>query len=167
MDPLDLFRSDIWKELTDIAEVYKKEKQECIKHIESIECEHNTLKVALIEYRCEECESGLIDVTSQGTDIFDAKFKCLSCGKIWDFVSIVDQAVPEYFSIQNYLSVEYGGYPATVVCPTCEVETYVLEEDKCLVCEEKANLECQRCGELVMDGDAFCSYCTHIMSKDD
>ena len=167
MDPLELFGANTWKILIEAAEVYEKEKLECVEHIKSIDFEYDKLEVSLIKYRCGECGSGLIDVTSQSSDIFNTEFKCLSCGKIWDFVSIVGQAVPEYFSIQNYLSVEYGGYPATVVCPTCDVETYVLKEDKCLVCGEKANLECQRCGELVMDGDAFCSYCTHIMSKDD
>ena len=160
MDPLKIFDTDIWKTLTEVAEVYEKEKLECVKHIKSIDFEQDELKAVLIEYRCGECESGLIDVTSQSSDVFNTEFKCLSCGKIWDFVSIVSQAVPEYFSIQNYLSVDYGGYPATVVCPTCDVETYVLEEDKCLVCGEKANLECQLCGELILDGGAFCSYCS-------
>ena len=160
MDPIDLFRSDIWRELTDIAEVYEKEKQECIKHIESIECEHNTLKAALIEYRCEKCESGLIDVISQGTDIFDAKFKCRSCGRIWDFVSIVDQVVFDYFSARNRLSRMSEMYPIIVTCPTCDLETYVLKENKCLVCGEMANLECRLCGELILDGGVFCSYCS-------
>lgn len=161
MDPLDLFGADIWKVLTGIVEVYEEEKQECIKHIKSIECEHNKLEVSLIEYRCGECRSGLIDVTSQSSDIFNTKFKCRSCGKNWDFVSIVDQAIPEYFSIQNYLSVKDGGYPVTTAtCPTCGLETYVFEEDKCLICGEMASLECQLCGELIMDGGAFCSYCS-------
>ncbi len=171
MYPLDLFGTDIWNVLTEVAEVYEKEKQECVKHIKSIGCEHDTLEAALTEYRCGECKSGLIDVTSQETDIFDTKFKCLSCGKIWDFVSIVDQAVPEYFSTQNYLSVKDGGYPATIPCPICDTETYVLEEDKCLVCGEVVNWECERCGQSIppeeMDGGGLCSYCNHIMSKDD
>ena len=160
MDPLKIFDTDIWKILTEVAEVYEKEKLECVKHIKYINFEQDKLEAILIEYRCGECESGLIDVTSQSSDIFNTEFKCLSCGKNWDFVSIVGQAVPEHFSIQNYLSVEYGGYPATVVCPTCDVETYVFEEDKCLVCGEKANLECQLCGELILDGGVFCSYCS-------
>ena len=127
MDPLDLFRADIWKVLTDVAEVYKKEKLECVKHIKSIDFEHDKMEAVLIEYRCGECESGLIDVTSQSSDIFNIEFGCLSCGETWDFVSIVGQAVPEYFSIQNYLSVTDSGYPATVVCSTCDLESDVTQ----------------------------------------
>ena len=104
MDPLKLFGTDTWKVLTDVANVYEKEKLECVEHIKSIDFEYDKLETALIEYRCEKCESGLIDVVSQVTDIFDAKFKCRSCGRIWDFVSIVDQVVFEYFSARNRLS---------------------------------------------------------------
>ena len=160
MDPLDLFGDDIWRVLTEVAEVYKREKQECVKHIKSLEYEHSTLEDVLIKYRCEKCQSGLIDETSQRTDIFDTKFRCRSCGKIWDFVSIVGQAILDYFSVQYRLSVMYDMYPLIVVCPTCDLETYVLEENKCLVCGETADLECQICGELILDGGVLCSYCS-------
>lgn len=161
MDPLELFGADTWKILIEVAEVYKKEKLECVEHIKSIDFEYDKLEVPLIKYRCGKCRSGLIDETSQSSDIFNTKFRCRSCGKIWDFVSIVDLAVPEYFSIQNYSSVKNGGYSVTtVICPTCDLETYVLKEDKCLVCGETANLECQLCGELILDGGTFCSYCS-------
>lgn len=161
MDPLELFGIDTWKVLTDVANVYEKEKLECVEHIKSIEFEYDKLEVPLIKYRCGKCRSGLIDEISQSSDIFNTKFRCRSCGKIWDFISIVDLAVPEYFSTQNYSSVKNGGYSVTtVICPTCDLETYVLEEDKCLVCGETANLECRLCGELILDGGTFCSYCS-------
>ena len=162
MDPLELFGTDIWKVLTDVAEVYEKEKLECVEHIKSIDFEYDKLETALIEYRCEKCESGLIDLVSQVTDIFDAKFKCRSCGRIWDFVSIVAQVIFDYFSTRNRLSRMSEMYPITVICPTCDcdLETYVLKEDKCFVCGETANLECQLCGELILDGGTFCSYCS-------
>ena len=161
MDPLELFGTDAWKVLTDVANVYEKEKLECVKNIKFIDFEYDKLETALIEYRCEKCESGLIDVVSQVTDIFDAKFKCRSCSRIWDFVSIVGQVVFDYFSARNRLSRMSEMYPIIVTCPTCDLETYVLKEDKCFVCGETANLECQLCGELILDGGAFCSYCSH------
>ena len=144
-DPLELFGADTWKKLTDIAEVYKEEKEECVNNIKSIEWEHNTLEDALIEYRCGECKSGLIDLIRQSSDIFDTEYKCRSCGKTWDFVSIVDQAIPAYFAIQSYRSIKDGGPPSTIPCPTCDTETYVLEEDICVICGDSVNWECQRC----------------------
>ena len=50
-DPLELFQVNIWNSLTEIAEVYNREKQKCVEQIKSIDCESNTLKDALIEYR--------------------------------------------------------------------------------------------------------------------
>ena len=83
------------------------------------------------------------------TDIFDAKFRCRSCRKIWDFELFVNLAVPKYFSYQDYRSIKDGGGPVFFPCPECNLETYVLEEDKCIVCGESVNWHCWRCGQSI------------------
>lgn len=170
-DPLILLGSDTWGILTNVAEVYEKEKQECIKHMKAIDWKSWSLENALIEFYCPECGSGLIDVNNKGYDRSDAKFICRSCGMSWTFESMIEQAIGDYFGAQNYSAIKDGGDPATITCPICGKDTYVLEEDICVVCEESIERTCQRCGMDIpaceLDGDGYCSWCAHMMSKDD
>jgi predicted RNA-binding Zn-ribbon protein involved in translation (DUF1610 family) len=170
-DPLDLLGSDTWDVLTGAAEVYDAEKKECISHMESIDWGYTSLTDALIDFRCNECGSGLIDVENNSSERLSATFSCRSCGENWDFEKFAELSINEYFGAENYLSVTDGGDPATIYCPECGLNSYVLEENVCVVCEESAERECQRCYMAIpaeeIDGSGFCSRCSHMMSKDD
>jgi hypothetical protein len=51
------------------------------------------------------------------------------------------------------------------------METYILEEDICVLCEESVERNCQRCSFEIplreIDGTGYCGWCAHMMSKDD
>ena len=170
-NPLDLLGAATWNALTSVAEVYEKEKEECEQHIQAVDWKYPCLEAALMELRCPECGSGLIDVSCQGANRCDAAFRCCSCGKKWDFESTADLSMREYYASENFSSEKDGGEPATINCPNCYHETYLLEEDLCVICEESAERVCQRCGMEIpsceIDGEGYCSWCAHIMSKDD
>jgi len=170
-DPLDLLGSDTWETLTEVAEVYEAEKQECISHMETIDWKYSPLFDALIDFRCDECGSGLVDATNHSSDRWSASFSCRSCGATWDFEKIAELSINEYFGAENYLSVTDGGDPATIECPECGLNTYVLEENVCVICEKSVETECQRCHMAIpaeeIDGSGFCSWCSHMISKDD
>jgi rubredoxin len=169
--PLDLLGADTWNTLTSVAEVYDKEKAECETNIETIDWRFSQLHDALVEWQCPECGSGLMDVATTAVDRSDATFKCRSCGKEYDFEVGAEKAVSSFYAGQNYSSMKDGDEPATVQCPNCFHDTYDLAEDCCLLCEESVERECQRCGMDIpaceIDGSGYCSWCSHMMAKDD
>lgn len=170
-DPLTLLGSSAWGVLANVAEVYEKEKQECTEHLEAVDWKYNYLESALIEYRCPECGSGLIDVTANGADRETVAFTCRSCGEQWSFEDLAPLAISDFFAEDNYRSIKDGGDPVTITCPGCHEDTYVLEDNECVLCEESVDRECQMCGTEIppeeIDGKGYCSWCAHMMSKDD
>lgn len=170
-DPLTLLGSSAWGTLTNVAEVYEKEKQECTGHLEAVDWKYDCLESALIEYRCPKCGSGLIDVTANGADRETATFTCRSCGEQWSFEDLAPLAISDYFAEENYRSIKDGGDPVTITCPECDEDTYVLDDDVCILCEESTERRCQMCGIKIppeeIDGGGYCSWCAHMMSKDD
>lgn len=170
-DPLTLLGSSAWGVLTNVAEVYKKEKQECTENIEKVNWKHDCLESALIEYRCPKCGSGLIDVTTNGTDRETAAFTCRSCGEQWSFEDLAPLAISDFFAEDNYRSIKDGGDPVTITCPECHEDTYVLEDNECILCEASVDRECKMCSIEIpfeeIDGEGYCSWCAHMLSKDD
>lgn len=169
-DPLDLLGPATWEALTKVAEVYNKEKEECEAHIATVDWKYPELKAALMEWNCSECGSGLIDVL-HGINRSDTQFKCSSCGSEWDFEDGAEIAIKQYHANENYRSVKDGGEPVTITCPNCDRETYALDVNVCIICEESAERTCQRCSMTIpaseIDGEGYCSWCVHMMSKDD
>ncbi|MFA4907152.1 MAG: hypothetical protein WC602_02695 [archaeon] len=170
-DPLHLFGEATWSVLSNVAEVYNKEKKECETNINSIDWRYTQLKDALLEWQCPDCGSGLIDVKITGVDRWKSIFKCRSCGKEHDFEDGAEKAIIEFYAWQNYDSIKHGGDPATILCPNCSHETYDLDENCCILCEESVERECKRCGVDIppeeIDGDGYCSFCAYNMAKDD
>jgi predicted RNA-binding Zn-ribbon protein involved in translation (DUF1610 family) len=169
-DPLSLFGSSTWEILLSVAEVYTKERKECLIHIESIDWKYPALKDSIIDFRCDKCGSGLIGIECHSTDRWLTNFNCRSCGNSWDFEKIVELSIQEHFWTENYLSVKDGGNPSIIICPECGLNTYILEENVCVVCEESVERECQRCNMSIpieeIDGSGYCGYCSHMMQKD-
>ena len=169
LDPLSLFDPDVWKTLTSVAEVYQKEKDECTNHIKVISLKYAILTDLLPECSCPECGSDLIDANPNCRNCYDAIFTCLACGETFDFETLASWAISERFADENHRSIQDGGEPLTIHCPHCLKETY-LEDDSCVICEEHFIRECEMCGNdipLVELGASVCSYCSHMVSKDD
>jgi hypothetical protein len=170
-DPLNLFDVSTWGIMTKVAEVYEKEKQTCIEHINAVDWKYNCLRSALIAYPCPECGSGLIDVQANGPDRDTAEFTCQSCGEQWYFEGLASLALTDYFAEANYRSIKDGGDPVTITCPECNEDTYILEDDVCILCEGSVERVCQWCGQTIppeeIDGEGSCGWCSHMMSKDD
>lgn len=179
-DPRTLLGPSTWGVLANVADVYEKEKQECTENLEAIDWEYDSLLSDLIgypilsalnEYRCPKCGSGLIDVTANGTNRENAAFTCRSCGEQWAFKDLAPQAISAYFTRENYWSIKDGGDPLTITCPECHEETYVLEDDACILCGASVDRECQMCGQLILpheiDGEGYCSRCSYMLSKND
>jgi hypothetical protein len=169
-DPRAILGSSAWAVLTEVAEIYEKEKQECQEHLEAVDWEYACLESALIEYRCSKCGSGLIDVTVNGARRETSAFICRSCGKQSSFEELASLAVSDYFAESNYRLGKDGDGPETITCPSCNQDTYVLEENVCILCHVTVERECRGCGTQIhyeeLDGGEYCSWCAHMMSKD-
>jgi predicted RNA-binding Zn-ribbon protein involved in translation (DUF1610 family) len=170
-EPLTLLGKDTWEVLVDESEVYEKEREECIEHISAIDWLYKSLEEALIQFRCPQCGSGLIDATNSETEREAAEFNCRSCGQKWEFDTIVPLAISDFFAAENHDSIRHGGDPATITCPNCSNDTYILSEDVCVMCCESVERKCKRCGCEIppeeIDGGGYCGWCDHMMSKDD
>jgi hypothetical protein len=170
-DPLSVFDLDVWKAFTEVAEVYQKERDECIDHINAINWKYPILSAALCKCSCPKCGSGLLDTDPKCKDRDQAELTCLSCGNTFDLETIADPAIGEFFAHANYRSMKDGGDSRSIECPNCGKETYLLEENVCVLCEDSAPRMCDRCGCDIpaeeIDGGSLCGYCSHMMSKDD
>jgi|GEM_PF-224822 len=170
-DPLIVLGAPTWTTLTGVADVYKKEKDECLANIASINWDFSTVQDAMEDWQCPKCGSGLIDVLNPKSDKWDAHLQCRACGTEYDFETAAEAALGDANASHDYYSIKEGGDPATVICPECTHDTYDLEADHCLICGESVERSCKQCGERIpaseLDGSGYCGYCNHMMSKDD
>lgn len=169
-DPRELLGAPTWTALTNVAEVYEKEKAECAVSLESVNWTFAVLLEALKEWECPECGSGLIEIANPGAK-WSAQLKCRSCGHEIDSETAAESAVKDHFAGENHYAAKDGGDPVTVDCPVCNRDAYHLGENCCLICEESVERECQRCGCPIpaseLDDSGYCGWCNHMMAKDD
>lgn len=170
-DAQEFLGKDAWKVMISTAEVFQKEEADCRTRLASIDWLSEHLAKAVQESSCPRCESTLISPTLENVDRWDASYKCRVCGFIQDFETFAERALGEYFSFANYSSVKDGGEPATIMCPGCSQETYILEDAFCPVCEESCEHTCKLCDNPIpsseIDGSGYCGYCSHKLAKDD
>lgn len=171
LDPQEEFDPEVWSTLVNSNEVYERERLECVNRISQIDWHFDTLNEALQEVSCPSCSSTLVDVEKTNVERVDVVFNCRSCGTTAPFEFIAERAVTEFYLHVNISAIQDGGDPAIVLCPECNLETYDLEENCCLVCEESMETECSHCGASIptieLDGSGICGYCAQVHFKDD
>ena len=169
LNPLAVFNPVIWKTFTGVAEVYQKEKNECTAHINAIDWKYPVLAAALSECTCPKCGSGLLDTAPDCKDRDRAEFTCISCRNTFDFETVACRAISDFLVQPNYRSMKESGQPGIIACPNCGKETYFMEDDVCVLCEESAPRTCVMCRGKIppeeIGGSSLCGYCSHMMSK--
>jgi RNase P subunit RPR2 len=173
MDPRDLLGDDYWNILVSTAEVYQREKEECLESLGTVDWQSQVLLESIKKMICTECDSDLISLENNPVELSDAQLKCRSCGKTWDYEEAVEEALSLYESREkSYRDYKEEYSEPLGNCPSCESNTYIGEENYCPKCGAGGPYICKRCGneilieELVIGGD-YCSWCEHMMSKDD
>lgn len=170
-DPKEVLGDDAWEKLVEVAEVYEREKAGCESTMDSVDWESSTVHEVLKEYECSKCGSGLIYIPNPKASCYDNEFVCKSCGESWDYESIATEALESIADSYNYRPVKDGGEPEIVMCPNCSNETYIFSEEICGVCGETAEHRCNSCSNKIPASEIFlgglCSYCQHMLSKDD
>jgi hypothetical protein len=97
-----------------------------------------------------------------------------ACGEIIPAEKLIEATLEAHFETKSYVAATDGGDQPVYLCPECSVKAYVIydEENGCVWCGLTLD-KCGRCScELTPDivsaeSNQMCSYCNHIMSKDD
>lgn len=120
---------------------------------------------------CADCSSELISVPDVHDDYPDTETRCKSCAAEATVGDLVEAWVKEHEQADAYV-IAQGGESGYGECPNCDRETYSIEDDCCLLCQETRPYQrCWRCNcplsleEQHLEG--ACSYCDHMASKDD
>lgn len=168
-DPLDALGEDTWQHLLSNAEVYDKERRECLSKIQSVEWDSDTLSEAIESATCDECGSDLLLPQDTGGYREDLELKCRSCGAVTKFADFAPEALHGHYSARAYMIAKDGGDDEIINCPHCGEFGYILDEEKCSICGESAQQVCSRCGcnipsSEISDGD-MCGYCQHMWDK--
>lgn len=167
-DAQELLGEEAWKKMLAVSDVLEKERSACQEAIAAIDWESDSLAEAISDLTCAECGSPLLlPVEKERT----ANLRCRSCGEEEKFEHYVPRGLMERFAADNHYSYKDGGDPATITCPFCFEEGYVVAENKCVLCGESCETTCSCCGNEIpvceLSDGSLCGYCEHMMSKDD
>ena len=167
-DPKEVLGDDAWAKLLSVSEVVEKERELCQKALAAIDWESDGLADAVLELRCAQCGSSLLFPlrSTKDTDL-----QCRSCGEEERFDDYAERAISDFFASENHHSAKDGGDPATITCPFCRADAYIVAENCCVICGESCATECSFCGNSIpveeLNDGRRCGYCEHTLSKDD
>lgn len=173
--PVDVL-GEAWPIMLDVRALYEAELARCRATVAGVDWTSAT--VAEKHLRCLECGSDLIEQRdSTNTDQEEISLVCRSCSAEPDWDDAIADAVDRALANEVYDRFKDTGESGPIYqCPVCERHTYIDFEDACAVCGETFDYpaECMRCSSGIPLEDALagfdeglCTYCTHIMGKDD
>lgn len=168
-EPLDALGEDTWQHLLSNAEVYDRERLECLNGIQAIDWDSSALAEAVESATCGKCGSDLLFPQGTGGHREDIELRCRSCGATEGFMDFAPTALKSHYSPRAHMIAKDGGDDEIIDCPHCGEFGYIMEEEKCSICGESAVHECSRCGchipsSEMSDGD-MCGYCQHMSDK--
>ncbi|MDA3971821.1 MAG: hypothetical protein PF442_10770 [Desulfobulbaceae bacterium] len=169
-EPIDALGEACWNELLKISDVYESEKKLCVTSLSKIDWKYKTLEKAKDLIRCPACSSDLIKTDDTGEYSIATSLICSTCGNPFSFEEVISECVTEVMYADSYIAMTDGGDPPHEICPECDEDTFVFEEECCLACGyEIAHHECMRCGCGLSLGEqhfeGFCDYCQHMYDK--
>lgn len=164
VDPKKQIGSNLWDILIKINEIYEAEKEACLASHKYFKSHSHVLSSSLAELTCLNCDSDLVKFKKKGST------ECRSCGNRLSPEKTISALVEIVFAADNYISAKEGCDPKTITCLVCDEDTFIVEEMMCATCGESVSDTCSGCGMSIPVeelGGSMCSYCEHLMSKDD
>lgn len=173
-EPVEALGKETWETLLKVAEVYDKELSDCRQQMDAVDWKSDVLASAIEKLRCPRCHSELVKPLDQDTDdpVWSGCY-CSSCGTEFELDEmIIEEILRDYFDFEIYLSFTDGDGAPITRCHECGMETFVYEEDQCVIClAGRQYTECQFCGAGLdtweQDFGGLCGYCHHVATKDD
>ncbi|HBG96651.1 MAG TPA: hypothetical protein DDY14_15305 [Chromatiaceae bacterium] len=174
LEPIDVLGEETWETLLKTAEVYSKELNDCRSAMEEVDWQSEALAQAVTSIHCPNCLSELIRPKDKNTtDPVFSTCICSSCGEEFALdEEVIQEALSEHFYADSYIAMTDGGDPPIVTCHECGMETFIIAEDKCAICQCGRTYDaCVICGETLttdeQDLNGLCGYHYHIANKDD
>lgn len=164
---------EAWTTMLDVRAVYEAELAACKLTFSNVKWKSDFL--AGIPLLCPECGSQLVEQTRDwNTDHQCMDAKCRLCGTEISAEGLVEFSLEKYFERDAYMAMRDGESPPVYACPECSVTAYITsgEYSGCVWCDEILG-DCAVCSTgltpdtVSWDNSSLCSYCDHIMSKDD
>ena len=169
-EPLVLFGKDTWQTMLDTNAVYSRERSLCDAAMDEVSWASDTLLGGVFSIRCVECGSDLL-APIEPSEPTEVQLKCRQCGEKEEADSFIPRAIAQATEFQRYLSFDDGLDEPVADCPECFKPTYIDAENRCALCGCSVERECARCSHHIplseIESSPLCSYCAHMMSKDD
>ena len=165
---------EAWETMLEVHEVYEQEHDACRATFGNVEWRPPFLKNA--PRTCPDCQSDLVaQDNSENREQEDAKAHCRSCGSSISAEALIQHALNAHFEHKNYVAKMDGDVAPLNHCPECGSFTYVWAEESsgCIQCGYTLDDKCGRCGseltpdDVCYDDPSYCSWCGHMMAKDD
>lgn len=164
---------ETWSIMLEVSTVYEAQRAQCLQELEQVKWWSAGMARASAFLRCENCGSDLVTL-KEGRDTLagNESVRCTACGDSMDLEDIIESALDECFGADAYYAASKGGEPPLDYCEQCCGETFIVEDDVCGKCGSgRRYKQCVRCtqglsGEEQQFG-GLCSYCNHLLKKDD
>jgi hypothetical protein len=172
-EPVHLLGEAAWNVMLEEAQVYKALLDECSAELNKISWPDEIHERLSGHLSCGQCSSELVKPNDPSeADPRLLVFTCKACGQQAEYADLVERAVDACFAGEHYIAMTDGGDPPVDDCFECGRSTYVHELDECVACGVTLpHRKCARCGSPIgiyeQDLGGLCSYCDHIVSKDD
>lgn len=168
--PAELLGDAVWQRLLDHGEVYEAESAECELSFTDGAWPSEYVLDAARDHRCEDCRGNLVVVLNPQIDALDRGMQCRSCRREVPLAHVAELGLRLRFRENAYLIARAKTSAALDDCPGCECRTYVLEDERCALCEyEPEYRKCYLCGgEVQLDEqelDGLCGGCAHSAEK--
>jgi len=161
---------DAWLAMLEVRSFYESELEQCEETFAKVDWQSTTLAEA--PKLCPDCGSHLVEhANPENTAYEEARARCRACGEEIEAEKLVVTAIERYPEL-SHRDIKHGAEPDYTTCHECDLDTFVLSENRCVWC--KATLgTCAVCDEQLTpdnkdpDGDGLCSYHAYVLSKDD
>ena len=172
--PSSLLEADAWEILRVEEQVFQEELDACRKSFAAVEWGSETLKAAVSEFSCPDCDSSLLRNDKEDARRFDeVKLSCSQCGKHAETEDVFEDALERHLKWNPY-EARHGASPPLESCPECDRDAFIINENRCAICDFSLDgRECELCNtQLSTDdyqhgGGRYCLYHQYLVEKDD
>ncbi|MGN6828531.1 hypothetical protein [Paucibacter sp. M5-1] len=169
----ELLGDETWSVLLDVSDVYEAQRQTCLAELDRLKWWSPGMARAAAFLRCTHCSSDLVKPDEVGAHLSGMeRITCTACSRFMSLEDIIQPALDECFFADQYYSMTKGGDPPLDYCDQCDAVSYIVEDGLCAKCGQKYEFQrCGRCSQPLSGEDqrlgGLCSYCSHLMEKDD
>lgn len=163
-DPAQLLGDTTWGKLLEENDVYERERAICLAALGEISWGSEVLGQVAHHIRCQHCRSDLVRPVDAHVEHRDQlELHCSSCGECSEFDDAIEEATSACFAENSYEIATGGGEPNLTICRSCNRNTFLLPERRCVACNgELEYTECAICGEDLgpdeQESNGLCGY---------